>query len=77
MASNNILKARYLVADLIRERRTNKNMSQDTLAGLSGCSRSTIARIEAYAFSPNADQLYAILLALDIDFKIAGKKILT
>jgi transcriptional regulator with XRE-family HTH domain len=40
-----------------------------------GFSKSTITRIEKGVFSPNADQLYAILDVLNLKLKIGGKEI--
>lgn len=64
------LEKRQKVAKIIRETREEKEITQEKLADLVGCSRSTIIRIENAAFSPNADQLYVILEALDLKLKI-------
>lgn len=64
------LEKRQKVAKIIRETREEKEITQEKLADLVGCSRSTVFRIENGAFSPNADQLYVILEALDLKLKI-------
>lgn len=76
MTSNKILETRSIVAAIILEARKKKKLSQTELGNLAGVSQSTIRRIEKKVFSPNADQLYAILVALDLPLKIGVNKIL-
>lgn len=64
------LEKRQKVAEIIKEAREEKKITQEKLAELVGCARSTIIRIENGVFSPNADQLYVILDALDLKLKI-------
>lgn len=76
MESNKIIKERRkAVAAIIRSNREKLNISQEKLANMTGCSRLTIHRIENCVFSPNADQLYLILNALDVNFELNGEKI--
>ncbi len=70
-ATQNTIEAkRFKVADAIQTARAQKGWSQAELANRVGFSRSTIQRIEACAFSPNADQLYLILECLDLPLEI-------
>lgn len=64
------LEKRQKVAKIIKEARVEKGITQERLAELVSCARNTIIRIENGAFSPNADQLYIILEALDLKLKI-------
>ncbi|MFA9191137.1 helix-turn-helix transcriptional regulator [Flavobacterium sp. FZUC8N2.13] len=66
---------RNKVASIIQTARVQKGWSQTGLGDRVGFSRSTIARIEACAFSPNADQLYMILECLDLTLKIGNEEI--
>jgi transcriptional regulator with XRE-family HTH domain len=70
-----IKQKRAKVAEIIQTARVQKGLSQTELGDLVGFSRSTIARIEACAFSPNADQLYVILEKLQIPLQINHEKI--
>lgn len=70
-----VLKKRMKVATIIKNAREAKNISQQRLGDLSGCSRSTIIRIETGVFSPNADQLYAIIESLGLKIKIKSVEI--
>jgi len=70
-----ITEKRQKVANLIQATRVQKGMTQTELAERVGFSRSTIARIEACAFSPNADQLYMILKELELTFRINNEEI--
>ena len=66
---------RQKVASIIQTARVQKGLTQTELGDRVGFSRSTIARIEACAFSPNADQLYMLIECLDLTLKIGDKKI--
>lgn len=63
------------VASIIQTARVQKGWTQTELGDRVGFSRSTIARIEACAFSPNADQLYMLIECLDLTLKIGDEKI--
>lgn len=65
-----ILAKREKVAEILQKARVQKGLTQEELAEKVGFSRSTIIRIEQAQFSPNADQLYAIAAALDIELKL-------
>ena len=66
---------RQKVASIIQNVRVQKGLSQTELAEMVGFSRSTIARIEACAWSPNADQLYMIMESLELTLKIGNEEI--
>lgn len=51
---------------LIRRLRTQQNISQEVLSGLSGIARSHLAMIESGAKSANVETLWRISLALGI-----------
>lgn len=70
VAQKLIEQKRETVAEIIQTARVQKGWSQTDLAERVGFSRSTIARIEACNFSPNADQLYLILDCLDLPLQI-------
>lgn len=70
-----IQEKRQKVAQIIQTARVQKGLTQTELADKVGFSRSTIARIEACAFSPNADQLYMLMECLDLTLKIGDEKI--
>lgn len=70
-----IKEKRNQVATIIQTARVQKGWTQEELGDRVGFSRSTIARIEASVFSPNADQLYMLMEALDITLKIGNEKI--
>lgn len=71
----NTQKKRDKVAEIIQAARVQKGWTQEELAEKVGFARNTIARIENGRFSPNADQLYAILEVLDLDLKIGKESI--
>jgi putative transcriptional regulator len=54
------------LAQVIYNRRTNLNVTQESLANNIGVDRKTINRIENGHFSPNLDTLVRIFTALDI-----------
>ena len=54
------------LAQVIYNRRTNLNVTQESLANNIGVDRKTINRIENEHFSPNLDTLVRIFTALDI-----------
>ncbi|MCT6764195.1 helix-turn-helix domain-containing protein [Riemerella anatipestifer] len=64
------IKKRLKVAEIIQTARIQKDWTQEELANKIGYARSTIQRIEAGKFSPNADQLYEILDTLGVELKI-------
>lgn len=66
---------REKVARLLRDARIDKGWSQRELGEKVGFSQNTIARIEMLRFSPNADQLYRILDALNLKLDIEGETI--
>lgn len=70
-----ITEKRQKVAEIIQRKRVQKGWTQEELAEKVGFARNTIARIENNRFSPNADQLYLILLVLDAELKIDKEKI--
>ncbi|MCO4303224.1 helix-turn-helix domain-containing protein [Riemerella anatipestifer] len=69
------IKKRLKVAEIIQTARIQKDWTQEELANKIGYARSTIQRIEAGKFSPNADQLYEILDVLGLELKINNEKI--
>jgi transcriptional regulator with XRE-family HTH domain len=70
-----IKEKRNQVASIIQTARVQKGWTQEELGDRVGFSRSTIARIEASVFSPNADQLYMLMECLDLTLKIGNEKI--
>lgn len=70
-----IKEKRNKVASVIQTARVQKGWTQQELGDRVGFSRNTIIRIEASAFSPNADQLYMLLECLDVNLKIGNEKI--
>jgi transcriptional regulator with XRE-family HTH domain len=73
--NKDLLKKREKVAEIIQTARVLQDITQEELAEKVGFSRSTIHRIEKGVFSPNADQLYAILAALNLKLEIDGKEV--
>ncbi len=69
------LEKRQKVASIIQTARVQKRWTQTELGDRVGFSRSTIARIEACGFSPNADQLYMLLECLELKLTINGETI--
>ena len=63
------------VASIIQTARVQKGWTQEELGDRVGFSRNTITRIESSVFSPNADQLYMIIEALDLTLKIGNEKV--
>ena len=57
------------LAQVIYDRRTYLNVTQESLANNIGIDRKTINRIENGHFSPNLDTLVRIFTALDIKSK--------
>ena len=53
----------------IRATRTEKNLSQDTLAKLVGASRQTISAVESGAFNPSAKLALLLCIALEKTFE--------
>lgn len=70
-----IKEKRNKVASIIQTARVQKGWTQQELGDRVGFNRNTIIRIEASAFSPNADQLYMLLECLDVTLKIGNEKI--
>jgi DNA-binding XRE family transcriptional regulator len=64
-----VKKVKNTLAEVIYERRTQLELSQETLGKLIGVDRKTINRIENGHFSPNLDTLVRIFAALDIKAK--------
>ncbi|EKB56616.1 helix-turn-helix domain-containing protein [Bergeyella zoohelcum] len=75
MATEEIIKKRQKVAEIIRNKRKSMGLTQEELAEKVGFNTSTILRIETCKFSPNADQLYLIAKVLDIEISFDGEKI--
>ncbi len=75
MATEEIIKKRENVAKIIRNKRERMRLTQEELAEKVGFNTSTILRIETCRFSPNADQLYMIAEALEIEITLDGEKI--
>ena len=73
--SEMIKEKRAQVASIIQKARVQKGWTQLELAEKVGFSRSTIARIEASVFSPNADQLYMLAESLELTLKIGDEEI--
>lgn len=55
------------IKDIIRKARTEKNLSMEKLAKLTGISRNNIYNIEGGKSIPNYDTFMRICQALDID----------
>lgn len=72
---SDIKEKRVKVASILQTARVQKGWSQTELGNKVGFSKGTILRIEASAFSPNADQLYMLLECLDLPLKIGNEKI--
>lgn len=66
---------RAKVAHILQSARVQKGWSQTELGDRVGFSRSTIARIEAMVFSPNADQLYMLMNCLELSLKINDEEV--
>ena len=62
-------KIKQTLAQVIYDRRTYLNVTQESLANNIGIDRKTINRIENGHFSPNLDTLVRIFTALDIKSK--------
>ncbi|MFJ1430970.1 multiprotein-bridging factor 1 family protein [Capnocytophaga canimorsus] len=75
MATEEIIKKRENVAKIIRNKRESMRLTQEELAQRVGFKANTILRIETCKFSPNADQLYMIAEALEIEITLDGEKI--
>jgi transcriptional regulator with XRE-family HTH domain len=75
MKNEVIEEKRQKVAELLLSARVQKGLTQEQLGEMVGFAQNTIARIENCRFSPNADQLYAICEALNIDVQINNVKI--
>lgn len=53
----------------LKEKRTEKGLSQAQLAGIVGVSRNTISSIETGQFSPTAKLALILCIALDTSFE--------
>ena len=71
-----IKKSKKEVAAIIKELRTHRELSQDTLAQRAGVDRKTVNRIENNRFSPSHETLTRILDVLNVDvvFKVRTGK---
>lgn len=69
------IEKRKKVAAILAKKRQELGLSQEKLAEKLGLSLSTILRIEKCKFSPNADLLYMIADALEIEISLDGEKI--
>lgn len=67
-----IQEKRKIIADVIKQKRKEKKMTQSNLGKSVGLTKSSIYRIEKAVFSPNSDLLFLILEELDITFYIEG-----
>lgn len=75
MATEEILKKRKNVAKIISNKREKLGLTLEELAEKVGCKTGTILKIESCKFSPNADVLYMIADALEIEISLDGEKI--
>ncbi|MFN3802459.1 helix-turn-helix domain-containing protein [Belliella pelovolcani] len=75
MKTDIIHSRREKVAEILLSARVQKGLTQEQLGEKVGFAQNTIARIENCRFSPNADQLYALCEALDLNIKINETKI--
>ena len=64
---------REKVADIVQRARVQKGWTQTELAEKVGVNFSTISRFELGKFNLNADVVYQIFEALDIEFKLNGE----
>lgn len=55
-----------IVAQVIREQRESKRLSQEVVSGLAGLDRTHYSKIERGLRMPNLDTLFKIAAALDI-----------
>jgi DNA-binding XRE family transcriptional regulator len=62
------------VAGIIKELRTQRELSQDALAQRAGVDRKTVNRIENNHFSPSHETLTRILDVLNVDIVFRVKK---
>lgn len=58
----------------IKKMRRARNMSQQTLADAAGIARQSYGRIESGKNSPSIDTIERIVLALDCEIQIVGRK---
>lgn len=63
-------KKRQKLAEILQSARVQKGMSQTELSEIVGVNAKTISRIESCKYSPNADILYKIIEALEIELKL-------
>lgn len=75
MKTDIIQERREKVAEILLAARVQKGLTQEQLGEMVGFAQNTIARIENCRFSPNADQLYAICEALDIQIRLNNTEI--
>lgn len=75
MITENIQNRREKVAEILVTARVQKGLTQEQLGEMVGFAQNTIARIENCRFSPNADQLYAICEALEIEIRLNNVQI--
>jgi putative transcriptional regulator len=62
-----IKKSKKEVAEIIKELRTHRELSQDALAQRAGVDRKTVNRIENNHFSPSHETMMRILSVLNVD----------
>jgi len=76
MEPNNIVESKMLdqkrknLAEILQTARIQKGMSQTELSEMVGINAKTVSRIESCKYSPNADILYKIIEALEIELKL-------
>jgi len=73
MDTEKIQQKREKVAEILLSSRVQKGLTQEQLGDRVGFKGNTIYRIESCRFSPNADQLYALCEALELEIKINGE----
>lgn len=65
--SSEVKKTKDHFAQIIRDRRIQKGISQSTLAYVAGVDRKTINRIENGHFSPNLDTVIRLMTVLELN----------
>ncbi len=57
------------LAKAIKERRKEKNLTQEELADRAGVASSTVSNLEHGVYMPTIDLLHAVLRPLDLDIR--------
>ena len=63
------MKKELVLKNKLKEVRSNKKISQQTLADMVGVSRNTISSIETGQYEPTAKLAYIIAIALEMKFE--------